>query len=49
MPAIAAMPAITAMSTNTAMAMFQSSCETEMHIWKYGREWIALCKSSYFT
>ena len=26
-----------------------ASCETEMHIWKYGWEWIDLCNRSNFT
>ena len=39
----------TAMSANTAMPMFLASCETEMHIWKYGWEWTTSFQSSYFT
>ena len=38
-----------ALPENSATPMFRTSCETEMHIWKYGWKWIALCKSSYFT
>ena len=38
----------TAMSANNAMPMFLTSCEIEMHIWKYGWEWIALCKSALY-
>ena len=38
MPANAAMLANAALPANTAMPMFLTSCETEMHIWKYGCE-----------
>ena len=38
MPANAAMPEKTAMPENTAIPMFLTRQETEMHIWKYGRE-----------
>ena len=39
-----AMPANAAMPADTAASIFPASCETEMHIRRYGRE-IALCKS----
>ena len=39
----------TAMSANTATPMFLTSCEADMHIWKYGGESINLFKSSYFV
>ena len=32
----------TAKPTSTAMPIFLTSCNTEMHVWKYGRELIVL-------
>ena len=36
MPASTAMSVNAAMPTDTAMPVYLTSCETEMHIWKYG-------------
>ena len=36
LPANIAMPENIDIPGNTAMPMFQTSCETKMHIWKYG-------------
>ena len=43
-------PLNTAVPTISVMPIFLIRCETEMHVWKYGWEWL-LCvsKSSYFT